>query len=113
MARKAANGEVNKSQEIRDLLKSDPAIKATDVVKKLADKGVKITPALFYLVKGKVAGRKSRRKQNQRNAVFLATKSQAGAKRSDAVAIIRKVKEIAAEVGGLRALSELIEALSE
>ena len=41
--KKLQEGEVNKSQAIRDLLKENPKIKANDAVAALAEKGVRIT----------------------------------------------------------------------
>lgn len=108
MGRKASTGEVNKSAAIRDLLKEQPDIKAREAMDTLAAKGVVIAPGLFYLVKGNVAGRKSRRKKATRNAVRVA----AASGNSDAVATILKVKKLADEVGGLRTLRSLVEALS-
>src|SRR5262245_10849199 len=109
MARKSTNGEVNKSSAIRDLLKEQPKIKASEAIVALAAKGIKVAPDLFYLVKGKVAGSKSRRRKVQRNAVRVATASG----NSDAIATILKVKKLASEVGGYHALKALVDALSE
>lgn len=118
--KKLAEGEINKSQLIRDLLKENPKIKANDAVSALAEKGVTIKASLFYIVKGKVAGRKSRRKKNKLKAVSMMTASTNGdavatpAKgKSDALVMIRKIKGLAAEVGGLRSLKALVDALSE
>ena len=116
MAKKFQNGGVNKSAAIRDLLKENPEIKASAAVSALGEKGITIAPGLFYLVKGKVAGRKRRRRKVYRNAVNVASASSGGAavgKKSGALATIRKVKAVAAEVGGLRNLKELVDALSE
>ena len=117
MAKKAQNG-VNKSAAIRDLLKVDAEIKAGAAVAALGEKGIVITPGLFYLVKGKVVGRKRRRRRVHRNAVNVAVASggdgaTGATKKSGALATIRKVKAVAAEVGGLRNLKELVDALSE
>lgn len=109
MARKKSDGGVNKSEAIRMLLKENAKIKGSEAIAALKEKGIEITPALFYLVKGKVAGRKARRKKNTETAVKVATTSGNG----DAVATILKVKKFAVEVGGLRTLKALVEALSE
>jgi len=118
--KKLQEGEINKSQAVRDLLKANPEIKAKEAVSTLAEKGVTVTSSLFYLVKGNVAGRKSRRRKNKQKAVTMMTASVNGdvsatpAKgKSDALATIRKIKNLAAEVGGLRSLRELVDALSE
>jgi hypothetical protein len=122
MGRKAKQvGEVNKSAAIRDLLKEKPDIKANDAVSALAEKGITVKSSLFYIVKGKVAGGKKRRRKNKRKAMNLIAASVNGSaaatvpakEKSDALATIRKIKGLAAEVGGLRSLRALVEALSE
>jgi len=120
MAKKAPEGEVNRSQAIRDLLKENPEIKFSEAVSTLAEKGIKFSKATFYLVKGSLAGQKTRRKKNRKKAVQLITASSDGqatmtqaATKSDALATIRKIKSLAGEVGGLRTLKGLVDALSE
>jgi hypothetical protein len=122
MGRKAKQvGEVNRSQAIRDLLKEKPDIKANDAVTALAEKGITIKSSLFYIVKGKVAGGKIRRRKNKRKAINLIAASTNGDTvattptkvKSDALATIQKIKGLAAEVGGMRSLRALVEALSE
>jgi hypothetical protein len=109
-------GEVNKSQAIRDLLKENPKIKANAAVAALAEQGIAIKASLFYIVKGKALGRKGRRRRNQRKAVEMVASAsgKSGATgHNDAVATIRKVKAMAADVGGLQMLKDLVNALTE
>ena len=109
-------GSVNKSQAIRDLLKENPKIKANAAVAALGEKGVAIKASLFYIVKGKALGRKGRRRRNQRKAVELVTAASTkngAASQIDAAGTIRKVKAMAAEVGGLQMLKALVNALTE
>jgi hypothetical protein len=117
MAKKKQDGGVNKSEAIRVLLKEKPDIKGSDAITELAAKGIDVKPSLFYLVKGKVSGRKRRRRKNRQNAMAVMTNGSAGATasltKSDALSTIRKVKTLAAEVGGLRTLKALVYALSE
>jgi hypothetical protein len=111
MAKKATGGEPNKSQAIRDLLKENPKIKASDAVASLKEKGIKVTGGLFYMVKGKALGRKGRRKKREKKAVGVVESTTVS--HGDALATILKVKTLAAEVGGLRTLQKLVNALSE
>lgn len=104
---KRKNG-VNKSEEVRQLLKANPAITFKEVSETLAGKGIKIAPNLFYFVKGKMKGRKQRAK----GVVTKVTASTHGS-RSDAVSMILKVKALAGEVGGMKTLRALVDALSE
>ena len=121
MAKKAQEGGVNKSQAISDLLKANPKIKIAEAVSALAGKGIKFSSATFYLVKGSLAGQKTRRKKNRKKAVQLITASSNGSAvvktpataKSDALATIRKIKSLAGEVGGLGTLKGLVDALSE
>ena len=119
MAKKAQDGGVNKSQAIRELLKDNPEIKAGEAIAALGKKGITIKTNLFYFVKGSVEGQTKRRKKNKQKAVSLATASTVGstttptATKSDALATIRKIKSLAGEVGGLRTLKGIVDALSE
>jgi hypothetical protein len=122
MGRKAKHvGEVNKSAAIREVYAEKPDAKAKEVVSILAEKGIKVTSSLVYLIKGKIAGGKKRRRKNKRKAMNLIAASANGnavatapaKEKSDALATIQKIKGLAAEVGGLRSLRALVEALSE
>lgn len=55
---KKSNG-TNKSEEVRQLLKANPAITAKETVAALGEKGIKISNALFYFTKGQMKGRKA------------------------------------------------------
>jgi hypothetical protein len=117
MAKKTTeqNGDTNKSQAIRDLLKENPKIKAGDAVTALAAKGVEIKAGLFYIVKGKALGRKKRRKTREATAVTVVETASVATPTShgDALQTILKLKAVAAEVGGLKTLKKLVDALSE
>jgi hypothetical protein len=116
MAKKQSSNGVNRSAAIRDLLKEKPDIKASDAITDLAAKGVTISDHLFYKVKGMLAGRRTRRRKAHRKAmgvVVAAGSINAPVVKSDALATIRKVKTVAAEVGGLRTLKAIVDALSE
>jgi hypothetical protein len=106
MARKGREGGVNKSAAIRELLKQNPKISAADAIAALANKGVKVQATLFYFVKGHMKGRKGRRKYQRRQAAEVIG---AG---GDPVAAIMKVKQLADELGGMKKLRALVEAMS-
>ena len=99
---KKSNG-VNKSEEVRQLLKANPEIGAKEVVAKLAEKGIKISNALFYFTKGKMKGWKARKVKAQKKAVAKVSES-THVSRSDALSTILKVKGWAREVGGMKTL---------
>jgi hypothetical protein len=109
MAKKAGNGEVNKSAAIRQLLEQNPALKASEVIATLADRGIDVAPSLFYFTKGRLRGRKGgRRKMRQK-----AEKAAGATANGDALSTIKKVKGLASEVGGLKKLMALVQALRE
>jgi hypothetical protein len=98
---------INKSQAIRDLLHENPKIKAQDAIDRLSSQGIDVAPSLFYFTKGKVRGRRGRRRQmkSQVGKVMGSTVN------GDIVSTIKKVKALAHEVGGYKKLHALIEAL--
>ncbi len=108
---KKSNG-VNKSEEVRHMLKANPALTAKEAVTTLGEKGIKISNALFYYTKGKMKGRKARKEKDQKNAVANVAEATLVIK-GDAVSTILKVKALAKEVGGMKTLKSLVEALSE
>jgi hypothetical protein len=115
MARKGQAGDVNKSEEIRQLIKANPKITATEAVNTLAERGIEIGPGLFYFNKGKMKGRRGRRRKIQRKVATVMSNGAMAATpaKSDVLGTIKKVKGLAVEVGGLRKLAELVAALSE
>lgn len=107
---KQKNG-VNKSEEIRQMLKANSKVSAREVRDTLAAKGIKISDKLYYLVKGKMLGRQAHKKNARKMVAKVAATTGAGS--ADAVSTILKLKKWAGEVGGLRNLKALVDALSE
>ena len=116
MVKKLKSSEVNRSAAIRDLFKAKPDITASEAIAALAATGITISDHLVYKVKGQMAGRKKRRRKAHRKAIAVAVAAgttNAPIVKSDALATIRKVKAAATEVGGLRTLKGIVDALSE
>jgi hypothetical protein len=101
--------EVNKSEEVRRLIKADPKVSAKEVIAALSERGITVTDSLYYFVKGKMKGRRSRREKAHRVVDKVATTTG----KVDAVKTILNVKRWAAEVGGLKNLKALVDALCE
>lgn len=99
---------VNKSEEIRQMLKSNPEMPVREIVSSLAGRGIKVADNLVYFVKGRMKGRRGRRRKAQ-----MMVASVAATGNSDPVATILKIKRWAVEVGGMKKLRALVEALSE
>ena len=112
---KKAKGEVNKSAAIRELLTKNPEATASEVTTTLAGKGIKVAPNLYYFVKGKMSGKKGRRKKARQmvEKVTATMSNNSAASHGEVVATILKVKHLAADVGGLKKLKALVEALGE
>ena len=106
---KRKNG-VNKSEEIRQLLKANPKITAKEVGP-LWNKGIKASEKLYYLVKGKILGRQAHKNKARKMVAKVAESTGTGS--ADALSTILKVKSWANEVGGMKKLRALVEALSE
>lgn len=104
---KTKNG-VNKSEEIRQLLRANRKMKAKAVVSALAEKGIKVSESQVYFVKGKIKGRRGRRKKARQVVAKVAATGN-----TDPVATILKVKSWAEQVGGMKKLKALVDALSE
>ena len=104
---KAKSG-INKSEEVRKLLKANPKISAKEAASTLGAKGIKVSGGLFYFVKGQIKGRKHKAGKTV-TKVAAAT----GTHRADALSTIVKVKALANDVGGLKHLKALVDALSE
>jgi hypothetical protein len=109
MARKSDN--VNRSEEIRQLLKANPKMGPKEVIAILGEKGIDVSSGLFYFVKGQMKGRKSRKTRAQTAVTKVAEFTHAN--RTDAVTTILKVKACAKDVGGMKVLKALVEALSD
>ena len=107
MAKKSEEGKVSKSQEIRDLLAEDPKMDAKTVVDRLAEKGVKVSKNMVYLIKSQMRNRRRKAKREK----MLNSVRQAGPK--NPVEIIQKVKRLADEVGGIGQLKKLVDVLAE
>jgi hypothetical protein len=99
---------VNKSEEIRKLLKANPKMLAKDIRATLAEKNIKVADALIYFVKGRMKQQKSHRTHFNAAVKVASTNG-----RGDVLATIIKVKQLAADVGGMKKLRALADALSE
>ena len=100
--------DVNKSEEIRQIFKANPKMPVKDVVATLAGRGIKVADNQVYFVKGKMKGRLGRHKKAQQMVANVAATGN-----TDPVKTILKVKGWANEVGGLKKLKGLVDALSE
>lgn len=104
---KKKNG-VNKSEEVRQLLKANPQTPVKEIVSNLAGRGIKVSESQVYFIKGQMKGRRGRHKKARQMVERVTATGN-----TDPVATILKVKSWAAEVGGMKKLKALVDALSE
>ena len=98
---KKKSGGVNKSQAIRDYLKSHPNAGPTEVCKELKKKGLTIAPALVSNVKRAMLGKK-------RGAAR-------GGRRGDTVSMsaLIEASEFVAKVGGIEQAEQILKTLKK
>ena len=104
----AGNGKpVNKSEAVRGALAENPKAATREIIARLAEGGIKVTPTMVYYVrsKQKQASRRARRER------VAESSRQSGAK--DPVELVLRVKDLAREVGGIRHLKQLVDLLAE
>jgi hypothetical protein len=83
-------------------------MQAKDVISTLASQGVHVKAPLVYFVKGRMKGHRGRRRRARQMVASVAATGN-----TDPVATILKVKRCATEVGGLKKLKALVDALIE
>jgi hypothetical protein len=105
-----AKKKVNKSQLVRDMLQQHPDLSPNAIVKAMADQGHKITANLVYFLRGKSAAKKHLKKRIVKAAKAAVSRNGAASK-TDAITLIRDVKELARRAGGYEKLKELVDAL--
>ena len=74
---KRKNG-INKSEELRQLLTANPAISAGEAVAALGEKGITVSDNLYYFIKGKMKGRRGRKKKAQKVVARVAAATGTG-----------------------------------
>jgi len=99
-----AKAKVKKSDAIREAMSQNPKMKVMEVVKHLADKGIKVLPNHVYSIRGK----KPKRGRPVGSPVpFVASNNGV----TSPVKAIQKVKSLAQEFGGMRGLKQLVDEL--
>jgi hypothetical protein len=110
MAKNAASDygtPINKSEAVRGFMAANPQASTREIVTALAEKGVKVTSALVYMIKSKAKHAKKRARRDR------AVESSRGMAAADPVALIRSVRELGERVGGIKNLKRLVDLLAE
>jgi arginine repressor len=102
----------NKSQLVRDLLTENPKLSVQEVLSTLAAKGIKANKSLYYFVKTKMKTKKRKAREKVAKEMVTASTSSNGSV-VDALTTIKQIKSLAHELGGMKKLKALVEALSE
>ena len=99
--------KVNKSEAIRGVIASNPKLATREIIDKLGEKGVKVTPTMVYFIrsKQKQAGRKDRRDRAAESSRLSGARNP--------IELVARVKDLAREVGGIRNLKQLVDLLAE
>lgn len=102
------NGQrINKSEAIRAALASHPTLTTRELIAKIGESGVKVTPTMVYFIrsKQKQAGRKDRRDRAAESSRLSGARNP--------IELVSRVKDLAREVGGIRNLKQLVDLLAE
>jgi hypothetical protein len=92
--------KVNKSQAIRDSLAQHPNAKTKEIVMLLDKQGIKVHPAMVYMIKGR-----------QKRAAAAAMSQRISV--TNPIELVVRLKEISQEVGGFKNLKQLVDLLAE
>ena len=101
----SGNG-VNKSAAIREALAAHPAAGPKEIVTLLGEKGLKVSSTLVYYIKSQ----SKRAKQSEKRQRLAASMN---GRYGNPVDVVRKVKSLAGEVGGIKNLKSLVDLLAE
>jgi hypothetical protein len=99
--------KINKAELIRETLSQNPEMTNKEVMEALAKKGTKVSYNQVYFIKMK--GKAKNRKQKREMAVSASK----AAGLSNPVHAVTKVKALAAELGGMKSLKQLVDLLSD
>lgn len=100
----ANNKKVTKSAAIRDALTANPKASAKEIVAILGAKGIKVQVPLVYFIKSKSRHAKQKQKQASIAASY---------QNSNPITLIRGIKKLAQEAGGITNLKKFVDALAE
>ena len=116
----AAKQKVNKSQAVRDYLKTHPKAMSSEIAAALTKQGIKITPAHVATIKTKAKAKRSARKVKAKAAAAIPIMPTTAAvekptKPGETITLeqIKKVAQTVKTIGGFDRLKELLEVVRE
>jgi hypothetical protein len=95
-----------KSAAVREVLAQDPKTPVSQIISRLHDNGIEVNNNLVYQIRRKF---RAERRKEKRQAT-LASRQSRGA---SPATLVRGIKELAAQVGGMARLQELVEVLAQ
>ena len=98
---------VTKAQSIRDEIKANPKAKTMEIVKALADKGIKVIPNQVYALKA--LGKAKKKRAAKEASVAVVTQSGM----PNPVEAIVQIRALAAKFGGIKKLKQIVDLLAE
>ena len=99
-----AKSKVNKSAAIREALAANPKANAKEIVQILGKQGLKVRVPLVYFIKSKT--RHSTQKATRAGLALSHTNG-------NAIELIRGIKKLVKEAGGIANLKKFVDALAE
>jgi phosphohistidine phosphatase SixA len=105
MAKRAKGEKPNKSEEIRQLIKT--GAKPAEIQATLAQRGIKVSMPMVYTVRSKMRARRTARKIGQRRAA-----ANSGAPPTDIKTLARFIRAVQ-DVGGVAAARGVLNELGE
>jgi hypothetical protein len=105
MARRGRGGKPNKSEEIRNLIKT--GAKPAEIQATLADRGIKVSTSMIYNVKSQMRARRKARKIGRRRAA-----ADSSAAPTDIKSLARFIRAVH-DVGGIDAAAGILRELED
>lgn len=99
----------SRSNAIRDFLRKNPKASAKETIDALAKEGLKISSALFYNVKGRMAQIKVQKARKARRVAHATQKSGS----TDPITLVKDLKLLAQRAGGMGNLARLVQVLAD
>jgi hypothetical protein len=105
MARRGRGGKPNKSEEIRNLIKT--GAKPAEIQATLAERGIKVSTSMVYNVKSQMRARRKAKKIGRRRAA-----ANSGAPPADIKLLARFIRAVH-DVGGIDAAAGILRELED
>jgi arginine repressor len=109
-----ASGDVNKSEEIRNIFKEHgPKTRTKDVVAALAEKGITVAPAQVSTVKAHMKARRKARREEMGGQMSAAPSKRGGAGGTISAEDLLVAKRLADQLGGVERLKNALAVLDQ